>query len=89
MWKLICSLVSGNPSYCKNSNWWSSFDRKGWSTCQSNKLFITGFYRSKLDNWDRDEIYRLEEARCCSSNSLYLSQQSVCKNANWWSSLDR
>ncbi|XP_028401393.1 fibropellin-1-like isoform X2 [Dendronephthya gigantea] len=82
-------IVTVKPNYCKNANWWHSFDRKGWSTCNNNKLFITGFYRNKLDNWDKDQIYRLEEAQCCSSNSLYLTQSSVCTDANWWASLDK
>jgi hypothetical protein len=82
-------LVTVKPNYCKNENWWDSFDKKGWSTCNNDKLFITGFYRNTLESWTMDQIYRLEEAKCCSSNSLYLTQRSECKNANWWDSLDR
>ena len=84
----FCS-VTVKPSSCINKNWWSSFDRQGWSTCANDKLFITGFYRNQLGTWDKDEIYRLEEAKCCSSNSIYLSQRSECVNANWWATLDR
>ncbi|CAB3993688.1 Hypothetical predicted protein [Paramuricea clavata] len=84
-----CKMLRVKPGHCVNSNWWSSFDKKGWSNCNNDKLFITGFYRSKLGTWTRDEIYRLEEAKCCSSNSLYQNQRSECKNANWWTSLDK
>ncbi|XP_046863842.1 uncharacterized protein LOC124457679 isoform X2 [Xenia sp. Carnegie-2017] len=77
------------PSRCVNANWWLSFDKKGWSKCDNARQFITGFYRNKLKKFNNDGIYKLEEAKCCTSSSLYAGQRSTCKNANWWKSLDK
>ncbi|XP_046863735.1 neurogenic locus Notch protein-like isoform X8 [Xenia sp. Carnegie-2017] len=77
------------PRRCVNDNWWKSFDKKGWSRCDNAKQFITGFYRNKLKKFNNDGIYKLEEAKCCTSSSLYAGQRSTCINANWWKSLDR
>ena len=85
----IILLVNINPASCTNKNWWLSFDKQGWSTCGNDKLFITGFYRNVLDSYDKDQIYRLEEAKCCSSNSFYRTERSECKDGNWWLLLDR
>jgi hypothetical protein len=44
---------------CMNANWWSSFDRKGWSSCPAGYA-MTGMYRNGCN-----QIYCLEEVRCC------------------------
>ena len=44
---------------CYNLNVWSSFDRKGWSTCASG-YYMAGLYRNSCDN-----LQCLEEFKCC------------------------
>ncbi|XP_028413893.1 uncharacterized protein LOC114536743 isoform X2 [Dendronephthya gigantea] len=44
---------------CYNHNVWSSFDRKGWSSCASG-YYMTGLYRSSCQ-----KLYCLEEFKCC------------------------
>jgi septal ring factor EnvC (AmiA/AmiB activator) len=68
-------------------NWWSSFDRKGWSTCGAGML-LTGLWRN-----DRgcEAIYCLEQVECarpCEGGAERLSLDS-CYHADWWSSFDR
>ncbi len=65
-----------------NHNWWSSFDRKGWSKCKKG-FFISGFYRNKCN-----QLYCLEEAQC--KKPSYLKAKDVeCKTANWWKSFNK
>jgi hypothetical protein len=44
---------------CVHANWWSSFDRTGWSSCPAGKAMV-GMYRN-----DCSHIFCLEEAKCC------------------------
>jgi len=54
--------------YCKKQNWWHSFDRAGWSTCD-NGWFMAGFYRTG-HAWDWSQgTYQIEEARCCKADA--------------------
>ncbi|KAL9987875.1 hypothetical protein ACROYT_G002253 [Oculina patagonica] len=73
-------------SQCRNANWWGSFDRTGWSTCDSTTEYLTGFFRN--DQWQNDPIYLLEEGTCCKAPAPIQDQASTCTNANWWGVLD-
>ena len=44
---------------CYNHNWWSSFDRQGWSKCKN------GYYMTGLYNTNGEKLYNIEEAKCC------------------------
>jgi hypothetical protein len=78
------------PSTCSVANWWKSFDKKGWSDCGSNtNRFIVGFNRSPAKKNNKDPIYLLEEAKCCSAIPLLSGKKSECFDANWWKSLDK
>jgi hypothetical protein len=49
---------------CKNQNWWGSFDREGWSTCDSG-YYLAGFFRTG-HMWDWNQgTYQIEEGKCC------------------------
>ena len=81
---LIADTVS---SQCRTANWWKSFDRKGWSKCGATTEYVTGFYRNNKRS--DDPIFLLEEAKCCKAPAPNQNRASTCKNANWWSVLDR
>ena len=57
------------------ANWWSSFDRAGWST--TNGGFVAIFRN------DCDRLYCIEEVKYAPFGL------GNCYNANWWSSFDR
>merc|ERR1719157_253998 len=80
-----CSVHMTEASFhsqkCYNANWWGSFDRKGWSTC-NNGYFLSGLMRNSCD-----KLYCLEEAKCCKSTANVDTYKS-CYNANWWGSFD-
>jgi hypothetical protein len=61
---------------CYNHNWWSSFDRRGWSSCSPN-YYLAGFMRNSCNS-----LYCLEEARCC---GIVKAVWNSCGNANWTS----
>ena len=85
---LIYSLTLDlGRSQCRMANWWSSFDRQGWSTCDSSKEYMTGMYRNTHRGND-DKIYLLEEVKCCQAIAPNRESQSTCTNANWWGTLD-
>ncbi|XP_046863423.1 delta-like protein 4 [Xenia sp. Carnegie-2017] len=73
---------------CVKANWWVSFNKQGWSTCDKTNQFITGLYLSALSA-NNDGLYRLEEAKCCKSSPIYIWQKSICRNANWRDSLKK
>ncbi|XP_046863969.1 neurogenic locus notch homolog protein 2-like [Xenia sp. Carnegie-2017] len=73
---------------CVNANWRRSFDKQGWSTCDTTNQFITGLYRNKL-RVNNDGLYRLEDAKCCKSSPIYIGQKSICQNADWWDSFNK
>ena len=74
-------------SQCSDANWWGSFDRQGWSTCEESTEYLTGLWRN--DRESGDPIYLLEEARCCAPTGPGADHPSTCKNANWWGVLDK
>jgi len=55
--------------------WYNSFDKEGWSTCDPN-YFIIGLYRSC------DSLYCLQMAKCCSFKDARWAQ---CEELNWGS----
>ncbi len=67
---------------CYNHNWWGSFDRKGWSTC-NNGYYMTGLYRNS-----GHRLYHIEEAKCCRPKSQVKSW-GHCYIHNVWGSFDR
>ena len=67
---------------CYNHNWWLSFDSKGWSTC-NNGYYMTGLYRTSGNN-----LYNIEEAKCCRPRSQ-VKRWGSCYNLNVWSSFNR
>merc|ERR1712070_142715 len=67
---------------CVSANWWSSMDKKGWSTCAEGS-FISGLYRN-----DCSDLYCLEMAKCCTSK-VHVEKWNGCYDANWWSSFDK
>jgi hypothetical protein len=72
---------------CTNANWWSSFDRRGWSQCP-NGMFMHGLYRNgRIGRWQDNQLYHIEEAKCC--RPVETTSYGHCVNANWWSSFDR
>jgi len=71
---------------CTIGNWWSSFDRRGWSTCQ-NGHFVRGFMRTGPHPVHPDALRELEEARCCRPNTGVV-RFGHCINHNVWRSWD-
>ena len=67
---------------CYNHNWWHSFDRKGWSTC-NNGYYMTGIFKT-----NGGKLYNLEEAKCCRPRSQ-VKQWGNCYHLNVWASFDR
>lgn len=58
-----CCRPQNHPdSYdgCYDEDVTISFDNKGWSQCQRNGYYMTGFYKSSCN-----EIYCIEKFRCC------------------------
>ncbi|XP_028390594.1 IgGFc-binding protein-like [Dendronephthya gigantea] len=70
---------------CRNANWWSSFDRTGWSKCPSALPYIRGLYRNIASRPSHDWIYLLEEASCCDDGK----PNAECVQANWAQSFNR
>ena len=68
----VKSLVSeSEDETTKVANWWSSFDKKGWSKCPDD-LFLTGLYRNDPPRRGNDKIYLLEQG-LCKSAPCYLN----------------
>merc|ERR1719162_1115761 len=62
-------------------NWWSSFDKKGWSTCNKGSngyMYMNGLYRNNCH-----KLYCIEEVDCRGDGG------DSCYDANWWSSFDK
>ncbi|XP_020621190.1 uncharacterized protein LOC110058869 [Orbicella faveolata] len=70
---------------CRMANWWTSFDYKGWSQCDS-KEYVTGFMRNHRTR--SDPIGLLEEGRCCKALAPYQDTSSTCEYTDWWAALD-
>jgi hypothetical protein len=57
-------LNNAQGTECYSANWWGSFDREGWSTCNAG-YFMNGVYRTG-NMWDGTVgIHQLEMAHCC------------------------
>jgi len=54
-------LKTAGYAKCTRANWWSSFDKRGWSKCPGKDMAVVGLFRNKCD-----KLYCLEEAKCCS-----------------------
>jgi hypothetical protein len=80
----IEEAVSANlgQDSCYVANWWSSFDREGWSTCAD------GYYLSGLHRNGCNDLWCLEEAYCC-KQALSSGYAGGCTNANWKDSFDK
>jgi len=68
------------------ANWWGAFDRQGWATCDSSIQYIKGLWRN--DRESDDQIYSIEEAKCCTALAPYNNTPSTCQHTNWWGTLD-
>lgn len=73
-------------SHCRWANWWTSFDKAGWSECDE-KEYIRGFKRNGPIPRS-DPISLLEEAKCCKAPGSYQETSQTCENADWWGTLD-
>lgn len=74
------------PAICVQENWRLSFDRQGWSTCPDSTPLIIGLERSKAPHHERDYIYHIEAARCCSATA---GGQYDCLVKNWTGTITR
>eukprot|EP00163_Fabomonas_tropica_P027151 TRINITY_DN514_c0_g1_i2.p1 TRINITY_DN514_c0_g1~~TRINITY_DN514_c0_g1_i2.p1 ORF type:complete len:185 (+),score=14.66 TRINITY_DN514_c0_g1_i2:21-575(+) len=45
---------------CYHDNWWHTFNRKGWSTCQKPGYYMAGIWRNTCD-----KLYCIEWVKCC------------------------
>ncbi|XP_073242402.1 uncharacterized protein [Porites lutea] len=72
---------------CNMANWWYSFDKNGWSLCDSTMEYMTGMERN-TNRGDNDKIYLLEKAKCCQAPSPNRESQSTCLIADWWVKLN-
>ncbi|PFX19588.1 Angiopoietin-1 receptor [Stylophora pistillata] len=62
-----------SDGYCYEENVTISFKKKGWSECQGEGFYMTGFYKSSCD-----ELYCIEKFRCCKMKSeLSAAPQNV------------
>jgi len=53
-------------SSCVVANWWSSFDKKGWSMCNSG-YYMRGMYRNSKSHGNG--LHLIEQAHCCKPNA--------------------
>eukprot|EP00929_Paragymnodinium_shiwhaense_P044958 TRINITY_DN2302_c0_g2_i1.p1 TRINITY_DN2302_c0_g2~~TRINITY_DN2302_c0_g2_i1.p1 ORF type:complete len:1460 (-),score=380.32 TRINITY_DN2302_c0_g2_i1:184-4563(-) len=71
----------------KEANWWSSFDKKGWSKCP-NGYYLHGLYRNgRIGRWQNNQLFHIEMAKCCKPKQS--EGYGHCAKANWWRSFDR
>eukprot|EP00746_Dinoflagellata_sp_MGD_P162459 gnl/MRDRNA2_/MRDRNA2_90034_c0_seq1.p1 gnl/MRDRNA2_/MRDRNA2_90034_c0~~gnl/MRDRNA2_/MRDRNA2_90034_c0_seq1.p1 ORF type:complete len:2893 (+),score=610.94 gnl/MRDRNA2_/MRDRNA2_90034_c0_seq1:209-8680(+) len=71
---------------CWNENWWGSFDRAGWSSCQTG-MYLAGFYRTG-HMWDWNQgTYQIEEGRCCKIDGKTswgtCEEQPILEGSGW------
>jgi hypothetical protein len=78
-----CKLKGG--ASCYNANWWSSFDRKGWSLC-NNGYYMNGMFRNS--NSHGHGLHLIEEAKCCKPTKQ-KGGWGTCYDLNVWSSFDK
>ena len=79
--------IQNSEASCQMANWWGAFDHQGWATCDSSTQYIKGLWRN--DRESDDEIYSIEEAKCCTALSPYNNTPSTCQHTNWWGTLDK
>ena len=87
---LISILVLCQPDVslsCDRANWWSSFDRAGWSVCPKENTYLTGFWRND-PNLLNNGIHLLEEGKCCPASDARFDNQPSCVNTDWTRTLD-
>merc|ERR1719162_173568 len=73
---------------CYDANWWSSFDKRGWSTCADGS-YMSGLYRNTCHS-----LYCIESAKCCKQTNVHKGVAKSqtwgdCYNHNWWRSFDK
>merc|ERR1719157_4451 len=70
------------------ANWWGSFDRYGWSNCDTKDgkyKYIDGLWRNTRGC---ERLYCIEQAKC-SVHINDMNDPQTCYSANWWGSFDR
>jgi len=71
-------------SSCVVANWWSSFDKKGWSLCNSG-YYMRGMYRNSKTHGQG--LHLIEQANCCKPNAQ-KGGWGTCYDLNVWTSFD-
>jgi hypothetical protein len=71
---------------CTNADWVGSFDKKGWSTCDSGYV-ITEYQVNDLSNGA--SLNLLEKAQCCRVEGAGAWPAPAWDQPNWGISLDR
>ncbi|XP_066924753.1 uncharacterized protein [Clytia hemisphaerica] len=79
-----CKPKASIQGRCHKENVWRSFDHKGWSRCRAG-TYMQGIFRNTCD-----QLFCLEEFRCCSmKQSIPNPGRIAVSRANWWHSFDR
>jgi hypothetical protein len=71
---------------CKGQNWWGSFDRAGWSSCDAG-WYLAGFYRTgHMWDWNHG-TWQIEEGWCCKPEGVpkwgTCNEQSILQHSGW------
>ena len=82
----VLPSIEANWGQCREANWKGKFNKKSWVRCDHSTEYMTGLYRTDGNN---GEISLIEKAMCCQAPSPNQHQQSFCKKADWWKTLDR
>ncbi|CAH3178988.1 unnamed protein product [Porites lobata] len=82
----VLPSIEANWGQCREANWKGKFNKKSWVRCDHSTEYMTGLYRTDGNNAD---ISLIEKAMCCQAPSPNQHQQSFCKKADWWKTLDR
>ena len=72
---------SGKGDGCYDANWWDTFNSAGWSEC-ADGYAIVGLYFS-----DCNELYCLEQARCCPV-AYFEPDMGSCTEGDVWGKFD-
>jgi len=73
---------------CAYKGWWSSFDRAGWSKCQSDKYYVNGLWRND-NKGNNDGLFLVEKGYCCQRSGVFGNAGVKVKGGNWAVTLDR
>ncbi|XP_001639919.2 aerolysin [Nematostella vectensis] len=84
---LALALLVSPLQGCSEANWQISFDKEGYSTCNSKNDYINGLYRNN-NAGGNDGIHLIEKARCCPIPYPFWYQPTDCVIADWVHSLD-